>query len=527
MAVVTAAADGTTLWLRPLKSLEFEKLPGTEGVEPLDQLAWSADSRYLYFVTGGKIKRLDTRGGLPDTLCDAGDMAVGAWGADGTVLVAGSPQESWVGPIQQLNLENCSLRPVTRLDPSRYDFGHRWPRFLPDGKHFLYAGLRTDRRQDILLGSLGSEASTVLMRNASDPRYVEPGYLFFERSGYLFAQPFNPGELRLIGEPVQVVREQLSFGGLGGKANYDVSSGGVLVYREQQLAEAKLLIVDASGKQLEIIEQPGLWEGVRATSDGSRLLAGKTNPQTHGSDLWTYDRQTRIWERASFDSSSGGHIGVWSPDGKTIIYAAARKQTHDLYRTSANAPHHAEALLERKLDRLPTDFSPDGRSLLYTQWSSTGQGDLWVMALTGEGTPYSLVQTQADEGSGRFSPDGSWIAYASDESGLYEIYVRSFPESGGVWRISFHGGRSPSWSRDGRKLYYLTLDGRLMEIPIKTGAGVKAGKARFLFSIPGEESEYEVLGDGKFLINQQAKPSAGPLTVLLNWTAVLDPKATK
>ena len=515
----------SSLWLRPLDSVSAVELPGTEGVEWGG--VWSGDSRFLLFTANGKLKKVDVMGGLPDPLCDAKGMLPGSWSSSNTVLFSGS---SFAGaqnrPIRQLTLEDCSIKPVTKPDLARYDHGHMWPNFLPDGRHFVYAALRKDKKHDVLLGTMGSETSEILVRNASYPKYVPPGYLFFERNGYLFAQRFNPRKLRLAGDPVQVIPQQLSYVGLGGIANYDVSGNGVLTYQEQGEVRSRLVLRDATGKQLQAFGEsakPGesfQWSNLRLAPNRKRLLISRNDTRIHTGDLWIYDLQRQNWERFSLESTISNDIGVLSPDGRTIVYAAVVGDLFKMYRRPADRSRAAEPLLENDMVQEPTDWSPDGRFLLYTQSETGDIGDLWVLPMKGDLKSFPLTDTGFDERDGRFSPDGRWIAYSSDVSGKREIYVRSFPGLSREWQISSGGGKSPRWSDDGTKIYYLTLDWKLTEIPLKTGAEVHVGTPRSLFSL-SRDSEYEVYSRDKFLVNEQQGNLFGRQTVVLNWDAAL------
>jgi Tol biopolymer transport system component len=426
-AVMATDQEGSTsLWLRPLDASFAHQLPGTEGAW---MPVWSPDSRFLLFVAESKLKRVDTLGGLPDVLCDAKQQAVQSWSSAGTVLLTSDLTTLQPAPIWQLNLDDCSANAVTKLDTARYDFGHQWPTFLPDGRHFVYAGLRKDKKHDVLLGMLGTETGVVLIRNASNPKYATPGYLLFERNGYLYSQPFSLGKLRLTGEPVQVVAEQLLFAGLGGIASYDVSSG-VLVYQEQGDVSNQLLLLDSSGKEVERLTERGSWSDVRLSPDGKKLLASNTSARAHTSDLWMYDVQHKNWDRFSFESSPGNHVGVWSPDGQIIIYTALVKGNYlELYRKPVDRSREAEPLLINGTDKLPTDWSRDGTFLLYTQVDLNGQGDLWVLPMKGGKKPFSLTDTRFNEQGGRFSPDGRWIAYSNVANVVFNsarFRIRSF-----------------------------------------------------------------------------------------------------
>jgi Tol biopolymer transport system component len=416
-------------------------------------------------------------------------------------------------PIQQLGLDDCALKPATTLDRSRYNLGQQWSRFLPDGRHFLYSGLRNNRKDDVLLASLGSETSQLLLSNASDAKYVSPGYLLFERNGFLMAQAFDVRTLCLSGEPVQVVPEQLAFGSYSGSANYDASDSGVLVYEPTSAILSTLVLRDSKGTPIKTISS-GIWVwAMRAMPDG-RLLFTKSNPQTHTSDLWMFDLQKNNWQRLTFDTSTGGHIAVPSPDGKQIVYAAVDRATLQLHRKALGADE-VELLANSDLDQVPSDWSPDGRFLLFTQTDTNGAGDLWAMPMNHQQHPYALTQTRFDEHDARFSPDGRWIVYTSDESGKPEVYVASFSPGRERFQISSGGGQRPQWNRQGNGIYYMTQHGKVMEVPLKIGSKIDAGVATFLFQVP-RNSDYAVLPEREFVTLENTN-DVSPIIAALNW----------
>jgi Tol biopolymer transport system component/tRNA A-37 threonylcarbamoyl transferase component Bud32 len=514
------AQGASMLWIRAFDSTVARQVPGTEGA---GNSVWSPDGRFLIFDADGKLKKVDTRGGLPENLCDIKAMYPYSWSPSGVFLLALDSDQVAPGPIQSMSPDDCRIQPATKLDAARYDFGHQWPHFLPDGRHFLYSGLKTDKRHDVLLGTLGSFDSEVLVHNASDPKYAPPGYLFFERNGYLFAQPFSLSTLKVSGEPVQVEADQLMFAGLGGIADYDVMPG-VLVFEKQQEVRNQLKIIDSTGKQIEALDVPGAYSGMRVSADRTKLLVSKMNLQFHSSDLWAYDLNHQNWERFTFDSSAGEHLGVWSPDGQTVIYNAFTKGHTNLFRKTRSG--EAQVLLEDNFDKDPADWSSDGRFLLFVKADVNGTPDLWVYPLKPQGKPYPITETRFNELNARFSPDVRWIAYNSDESGQREVYVRPFPGPGERQQISIGGGRRPRWSRDGHKLYYETLDSRLMEVPVTAaGRAFQIGSARVLSALP-KDSELEPFSDGKFLLNEQIGKLGSLPIVTLNWEAALS-KARK
>jgi eukaryotic-like serine/threonine-protein kinase len=508
------AENRSSLWLRPFDSVAAHQLAGTEGS---GMPVWSPDSHFLLFISEGKLRKLDTNGGLPEALCDVRDMAVISWDGRNTALFAFSLKGSnAVMPIQQLGLNDCVMKPATKLDRSRYNMGHQWPRFLPDGNHFLYSGLRNDRKNDVLLTSLEADSSQLLIPNASDAKYVSPGYLLFQRNGFLFAQAFDPGTLRLLGEPTQVVSQQLTFASYGGAANYDASENGTLVYQENATSLSTLVVRDSSGTPVKNITQESWLWPMRLAPDRRRLLFGKLNIQTHTSDLWVFDLQRNDWQRLSFEASTGGHIGVWSPDSRAVVYAATHNAAFRLRRKLLDHTSEAELIGNSDLDRVPADWSPDGRSLVFTQIDTNGAGDLWVMPMNDTENSYALTSTQFDERDARFSPDGRWIAYRSDESGKNEVYIRSLSTESKTWQISSGGGQAPKWSNTGNEIYYISRDWKLMDVPITIGpTTIAVGTPRLLFQLP-RDSEYEVWTTGRFLVLEQ-NYTPSPVTAVLNW----------
>jgi len=429
-----------------------------------------------------------------------------------------------VAVARKLTLDDCSLKPTTKLDVANYDFGHQWPTFLPDGKHFLYSGLTTDRKHDVLLGTLGSDVSEVLIHNASDAKYAAPEHLLFERNGYLFAQSFSLSKLRLAGESTQLVPQPLLFGALVGAASYDLSRNGILIYRERPKHANRLVVRDATGKQLEAEElgESTFSFQMRIAPDRRKLLIDKISSQTNTGDLWTLDLQRKSWERVSFESSTGAHMGVWSSSGKTIAYAAEEKGIYKLRRAVLDHSRDPEFLAESAFDQAPTDWSRDGRFLLFNQSDVNGVSDLWVAPMEKDQKPFALTQTRFDERDARFSPDSQNFVYASDESGKSEVYVNSFPRLGEKMQISFGGGQAPQWSADGNKVYYLTLDWKLVEVALKNDPTTDVGVPHVKFSIPWD-SRFEIMNDGSFLILERAETSQ-PTTVMLNWDTALSLK---
>ena len=279
---------------------------------------------------------------------------------------------------------------------------------------------------------------------------------------------------------------------------------------------SKLVWRDFKGSPLSTMST-GSWLGsMRVASDGKRLLVSKHDPKTHTSDLWMLDLQKNDWRRLTFDASTGSHIGVLSPDGRQAIYAAVEGAAFQLHRKVIGSGE-SELLGKSNLDQVPSDWSPDGRFLLFTQTDTNGAGDVWVLPMDGKGHAYALTQTRFDEHDAHFSPDGRWIAYSSDESGRPEVYVASFGEPEGRLQVSSAGGQTPRWNQQGDRLYYIAEDGKLMEVRLKTGSKVNVATPRSLFQVR-KDSDYAVMPDEKFMIMENTA-NLNSMVAALNWDA--------
>jgi Tol biopolymer transport system component/predicted Ser/Thr protein kinase len=517
--VATDEANKAALWIRPVNGAVPYRLPGFSP-RGVSALVWSPDGRLLLFAAEGKLQRVDASSGAREMLCDLKGYSPFSMNAQGVMLLV-ADHAAWPAPISRLNIEDCGLQPTTHLDKSRYDIGHAWPNFLPDGRHFLYAGLRSDKKHEILLGELGSDASRVVLKNASMPIYIPPGYLLFERNGYLMAQPFVIDKLSLTGEAVQLQPGQLTFSGIGGFAVFGAGQS-VLAFQEQTEVQTSLVWLDRSGKRLGSVGEPGTWANIRLSPDGKSLLANAFDFQTHTGDLWTRNVEHGSWERFTSHDAPGGVNGVWSPDGRVVIYSALVKGRFALYRKSADGSGEPELLASG--DWNIEDWSPDGRYVLFGEAGSTTQDDIWALPLTGDLKPFPFVQTEAEEGDARFSPDGHWVAYAALESDRPVVYLRPFPGPGGHLQISAQGGDLPHWSHDGSEIYYRGADGKLMAVSVKLGASPSVGTPHALFLL-AKDSEFEPSSDGKrFLVSQSTSETAAPITVVVNWYADLKVK---
>jgi Tol biopolymer transport system component len=526
--VVFGAAKGSdspSLWLRPLDSLEARPLPGTERANfPF----WSPDSKSVAFLAGSKLKRVDLQGGAPLVLCDTSEsnpvLAVGGtWNRDGVILFGGT------AGLRRVLASGGEPILLTKADASRGEAGHSFPQFLPDGKRFLYFIRSGDARvEGVYAASLEHPEERVqVLRTDTKALYAQPGragpgYLLWVRDPTLFAQRIDPGNLRLEGEPVPVV-QNVGVNAIR-RAAFWASDAGLLVYRRATPGGLKMAWFDRDGKRVDLFEPIGIG-GLRLSPGGER--AAFTQPRST-LNLWLIEFSRSVVTRLTFSNDDSSP--AWSPDGRQIAFSSSRSGTFQIYRKDANGGGQEEQLSRGPNNKRVSDWSSDGKFLLYMEDNPKTGVDLGALPLDGDRKPLPLLQTGFEERKGQFSPDGKWIAYESNESGVFEVYVRAFPSSTGKWQISNRGGTNPRWRRDGKELFYLSPDGKMIAATLQTpAAGVRVEGLRELFSVsvppPMVRSfPYDVTADGqRFLLTVQPtdRASIPPLTVVTNWDAGL------
>jgi serine/threonine protein kinase len=508
------------LWTRSLDSLEAQLLPNTEdGL----QAFWSPDSRFIGFFAGGKLKKMEVSGGPATTLADAAGNRGGAWGPDG-VIVFGA---TLGGPLYQVSSNGGSPTPVTALDTTRNESNHAWPNFLPDGRHFLYLARSAMReKSSIRVGSLDARESKLLINADSTPAYAPPGYLLFLRERTLMAQLFDASKLEVTGDAFPLA-EQVGFNPGNGRAFFSVSKNGVLAYRTRVFSDSQLAWFDRTGKQIAEIGTSGQIPSLALSPDDKRVVATRVDNQTSATDLWVIDgnRETRF----TFDPANE-QSPVWAPDGSQIVFNSSRSGIFDIYSKSSTGAGNEELLWKSDNSKGPQDWSPDGRFILYGEAAPKTNLDMWILPMFGERKPFVFLQTPFGEHQGRFSPNGRWIAYSSNESGTNQIYVRPFPPASGQWMVSTNGGAQPQWRGDGKELFYVSADRKLMAVDVKEERNTfAAGTPKLLFEIRTViaffvgGSQYDVTRDGQrfLIISPIEESSPSPLTVVLNWTAGL------
>ncbi len=530
MVFPATGADGAiSYYLRSLDGVEVRALPGTAG-GTASPAAWSYDSRWVLFsnnLGASKLKKVDIEGGPPQTIADfPGNLGGAGWNSDG-VIIAGTG-----GPILRVAASGGQTTPITALAAG--ETAHRWPQFLPDGKHFLYERISPDpAKSGVYIGSIDTppnqQSMQRLLANDSQAYYAPgggTGHLIFLRQTTLMAQPFNPDKMTLSGEPVAIAEGVDTFA-VTSHGLFSVSDTGTLVYRGGSGAQTVLTWYDQQGNPAGTLGDAGTYSAPAISPDGSRVAVAMGPPASR--DIWILDVARGASTRFTFDPASDDNP-AWSPDGKNIAFSSNRAGQPDLYIKPADNSNEEKLLLKSDESKSPDGWTKDGHFLLFDSFTVRTNDDLWALPFPGEAKPISLVRTPFLEARAKVSPDGRWLAYLSNESSNFEIYVRPFtPEvpagSGAKWLVSKGGGIRALWRPDGKALYYITQTAQVMAVDIDSSKGFQAGTPRRMFTAPTASlnASWDLSPDGKrFLF--AAPPSAGhtiPFTVVLNWAAGL------
>ena len=515
LVFVGSSGEKERLYLRPIDSIEARPLAGTEGaITPF----WSPDSRNIGFYADGRIRKIAVAGGPPQIICDGGIEALASWGSTGQILFIQLGQKK--GGLWVVNASGGEPRHLRALDAAREETAFVWPYFLPDGKRFLFITLNraVDRsRLSLRVGSLDSAETTAVGEVASRVEYSQ-GNLLQVREGVLLAQPFDTRKLRMTGEPVTLADHVYQFNGPL-MAGFSSSQTGVVIY-EPSTRASRVSWLDRSGRELERLPLTGAIRSLRLSPDGRSLAMGIDDEKKGSSDIWTYDLERRLPARVTLDPRDEKGP-VWSADGQSIFFRCDWNGPPDIYRVSVRSPESATPVVVRPGVQLPSDVSPDGRFLVFTEFVRRTNGDLWLLPLSGDAKPVPLSETPFDKKGARFSPDGRMLAYYSNESGSREVYLRSVEASGERLRVSSGGGTMPRWRRDGRELYYLASDNAVMGVALSSGDRPHADAAAPLFRVEGVVRDYDVSADGQRFLVDVAETDPAPISVLVNWPALL------
>jgi Tol biopolymer transport system component len=498
----------TRVWLRPLSASEARPIPGTEGA---NSIFWSPDGRSIAFFTRDKLKRVDAGGGAPVPICDIvpGGGKAGTWGRSDILFTSIQG-----GALYRLPVSGGPPVVLIKADAERLDVRLGWPWFLPDGERFLYLARELDGQGNLMLVEPG-KPPRVVTRIASFFQYLNPGFLVYAREGTLVAQPFDFKSGRVSGEPISVTDRVRYFYSTASAAF--AARAGMVAYLSQP-DSSRLAWFDRGGREIAKLGSPGGYLDVKLNADGKRLLFDRTRPGLETYHVWSYDLERGIESPVTngLDTEAFPRL---LPDGRSFVFSAVRG-TPPLLRRKDLATGKETPLTEgRRAFQKAEDVSPDGRTLAFTERTETGNFDIWTLDLDGPGKPVPVLQSPFEKQGVRFSPDGRFLAFVSNESGRPEVYVMPFPGPGERVRVSDGGAGPLRWGRDGA-LYYLSGDSRLTMVPVRTSPGLQVGSATALFTVVGRRwLDFDISPDAqRFLaIVPEINGNESPLNVIVNW----------
>jgi Tol biopolymer transport system component len=513
LVIQSGANDPRSLYVRPIGAVTPQRLPGAEGAS---QLFWSADSRSIGFVVGGKLRQIDATGGPPRDICDVVDFVGGTWNQDGTIIFGTAKG------LFRVSAQGGKPDQLTMLESS--ESGHYWPQFLPGGRRYLYlAWSRASEGRGVFAGELGIAGRTKVMASESKAEYAEPGYLVFRRENTVYAQPFNESKMTLSGEPRRIA-EGVGFSGSNGDGTFNVARQGTLLFYfgsvttgsgpQTDTSDWQLAWVDRAGQQLANPGPVGPYRGFEVSPDGTRIAVHRHEPA--GGDILVLEPRGAV-TRLTRDPSRHNSMPIWSPDGTRVVYASLQKNKWGLYQTLSNGSGTEELLYESDLPKAPMSWSPDGKRLVFWVQDPKTAGDLWVLTFDDK-KAVPFLATPANESHAQVSFDGKWIAYTDNSIGdRNEIWVRPFPSGTGVYQISRSGGDWPRWNKNGRELFFHALGNGAFVAAMLSSAVNGSGPAfeavdpkeiirTALLNLPhsgGDYHSYSVSPDGeRFLIVQ-------------------------
>ena len=522
VAFVASGKSGQLLWMRQLSEEAAKPLPGTDGA---DQLFWAPDGRSLGFFTPTQLRRIDLASGTVRTLAEIPSATGGTWGPDGTILFA----ESGEGGLRRVSATGGPVETVRRLQPPA-EVRFQWPWILPDGAHYLYSVLSGDpQTAGTYLAAFGSGETHRVLDTVSNVGYAS-GSLFYVHSNALVAQPFDIRHATLTGRPVTIA-EDVRHSGASLQYEFSASETGVIAYRTGGSVSGQLAWLDRSGRTTATIGPIGDYLNPELSPD-AKSVAVEREGQNSNRDIWLLDLAREVFTRFTFDQAMH-YMPVWSPDGKRIAYAANPGAGFRVYVKDTNGAGGPRVLYNSTENAAPYDWSRDGGTLLYRTVPPNGVVSLGALSLVGEQKARAISPSAFNHATARLSPDGQWLTYFSNESGAFEVYVQGFPDpEKGKWQVSKGGGLHPRWRADGRELFYVSVNQKLMSVGVSSADGALAfGSPAPLFDIPlangtggvtiGLRQQYDVTPDGqRFFVNLEASAASAPITVLMNWPAL-------
>ncbi|TMQ68034.1 MAG: hypothetical protein E6K81_16805, partial [Candidatus Eisenbacteria bacterium] len=502
--VVSDTTGASRLWLRPLESLDARPIEGTEYADAGNSPAlpfWSPDGKSIGFFADNKLKTIPVTGGTAQALCSVSNARGGTWNRQGVILFSRFSQ----GPLFRVSQSGGDPEQITVVDSTLHETAHRFPRFLPDGRHYEFVSLPGhDGKLDTWIGELGSSKRTLVASAGSGALFAPPGHMVFVRDQSLVAQPFDPGRMRLKGEPT-VIGDAPENLNILGTMPASASDHGVLVYPASAATVSHLMWIGRDGTVRGAFPVPAgdYREIVLSPDDRQVVLLRQDSPTS--ADLWIADVSSGALRRLTTDGIQR-HTLLWSGDGKRLAYAVSRGGQYDFWEREVSGSEEERPLFvsSSPLKNL-SDLTHDGSYLIYDDIGKTTQRDIWALPLTGDRKPFLYLGTPFNETSGILSPDGHWMLYQSDESGRPEMYVQSFPKPGNKVRISLYASQQAA-----------------MSVPVTIGPTFTAGQPKLLLVRPKELVTVGATSDfQRFLAALASGERRSSLTLLTNWESLL------
>ncbi len=512
MAFDSSGVSG--IWIRSLDNTKARRLAGTERV--YGAFFWSPDSRQIAFTAEEKLQRVALTGGNPVIVCPVKLQRGGSWSASDVILIA--PNSN--GRIFQVPASGGDLQPVTTLDSTRGESAHRFPQFLPDGRHFLFSVLPArDGKIDTYVGTLGSEERKLLISAPSGVTFQPPDRLLYARNGRLVAQDFDPRGLKLRGKPAPL-GDEAAFTQFTGGPQVSASATGALAYVTTVRADMRLAWMDYQGRELgRIAVPPGPYETL-ALSPDDRRVALVRNESNDESDIWIADLERGVATRFT-DETGANTSPTWSPDGSRIAYMYLVVGSPQVLKVKEIDGNRTDTFLQSDpLFKRLYGWTPDGKSLVFGRQDPVTQWDLWVLPLEKGREPVPYLRTRFNETNGNVSPDGRWLAYQSDETGQVEGYVQSFPAPGSKYQVTTRGGGRAIWSIDGKRMLYVdsSAPNTVFEADILPGSEFRLGPGHPAIALPKDFTGVTRAHDGRRMLYllPAGAPPAPKITVVLN-----------
>lgn len=516
----TDSVGKTSIWIRPMNSLDAYPLPGTDGTfRPF----WSPDSKYLAFFVNNQLKKVPAAGGPVQLICEA-NGADGCWGSQGIILFDNDVGDS----IRQVPASGGIATAATIINRDRGEQFHSFPWFLPDGKHFLYLAEMDTTAQggnkEVHVGSIDGSVDKMLFRVDSRIEYAYPGYILHWRDGVLQARPFDADKLEITGENIPVA-EDIAF--FRNAPYFGTSDEGTMVFQVgANLGNSELVFYDRKGNEISKIGEPAPYRDLALSPDGNRLAFQMVDEQTQSDEIWVYDLRRNIPTRLTFDESNE-IWPVWSPDGTQILYASDATGRFAMMIHQANGLGQPQRFLTMEGHIGPSQWCAANNQILVSHLD--GEWDIWTVPADDTSKLMAVTNTPHQEWRAQYSPNGRYVAYQSNESGRYEIYVREMSESGGKWQISADGGYSPQWRADGKELFYYSNEFDMTAVPVVTDqdhfeAGIGEKLFRHRYNSTGfNQTRYQVSADGqRFLFNvAMGNPETARIVAVQNWAEEL------